>query len=113
MSQKKKFQFIIIFIFLIIIVTGCDQTDSDVAPETSQISANRDSDRKNPFLSPPKRAPSIVSQIDGAPMVPVPAGEFIMGSSDAQVEKMAKLNPKMRELMKHEQPQPSFSASVT
>lgn len=111
MSQKKKFQFIIIFIFLIIIVTGCDQTDSDVAPETSQISANRDSDRKNPFLSPPKRAPSIVSQIDGAPMVPVPAGEFIMGSSDAQVEKMAKLNPKMRELMKHEQPQHSVFLS--
>jgi len=106
MSQKEGIQFIIIFILLILIGTGCDRTSSELAGDSPQISENYDSEGKNPGLS--KLAPpTIVATKDGAPMILVPAGEFIMGSSDEQVEQIARLKPRWRELMEHEQPQHS------
>lgn len=48
----------------------------------------------------------IKSDIDGASMVLVPEGEFIMGSSDEQIDEIAGTKINLRQLMKtHEQPQ--------
>ena len=49
---------------------------------------------------------AIISNIDNASMVLVPEGEFIMGSSDEQVNEIAGPKDNLRHLMKtHEQPQ--------
>ena len=47
----------------------------------------------------------IVNQIDAAEMVFVPAGKFIMGTSDAQLEKIVQGISRLREQFRHEQPQ--------
>ena len=42
---------------------------------------------------------------DDSTMVLVPEGEFIMGTTDSQLDEAARGNPVLRELFKHEQPQ--------
>ncbi len=101
MGQKKDIHFIIIILLLLLIVTGCDGTNTEFADGSPQT--NEDSD--NLSLSPKLAPPAIVTAKDGAPVVLVPAGEFIMGSSDEQVAQVARFRPNVRELMKHEQPQ--------
>jgi len=65
---------------------------------------------KNVTSAPVKTAsdelPSPVVTIkDGASMVLIPEGEFLMGSSDEQIEKMSRIKPDMPEHMRHETPQ--------
>lgn len=47
----------------------------------------------------------IAHEMDDSTMVLVPEGEFIMGTSDSQLDEITRRNPALRELFKHEQPQ--------
>ena len=90
--KTKSYLLILVSAIILIIGEGYEQTKS----ATSTLMA------ENASGEIPR---SIITPKDGASMVLVPAGEFLMGSSDAQVEQMARISPEMPELMRHETPQ--------
>ncbi|MBM3238031.1 formylglycine-generating enzyme family protein [Candidatus Poribacteria bacterium] len=103
--MKTKIPLLIITSAIIIAMGSGYELTQNVIPKSNPTNATMSAPTSSNDIAPGELLERIVSPKDGASMVLIPAGEFLMGSSDAQVEQILQIKPGIRELIKHEQPQ--------